>query len=219
MVDQFRNKLNKIYRINKKKMEAIEHKPLIIGAYHIALFPGSQTIIDEQIIRLTKSGLLDITDRILVGVVGVDKFNSLMLKKKLTSKAIIVMDKNIHRYEFITLEALQNTALSEDFIAWYIHTKGASNNSDGARQHRYQMEAVVIDKYLECIEMLKSHDVCARDWTENFGHYRPHSPGNFWWARSSYLCKLPRVHTLNQGNRYEAEFWIGSSKPNVGIIR
>jgi len=216
MVDQFRMKLKGIYqRIPRKR--AITNK--IIGAYHIALFPGWQTIVNEQIDRLTTSGLLKITDHILVGIVGTEKINILMLKNKLDNKAVIIMDDDFHKYEFITLEALQNAALSEgDFLAWYIHTKGVSNGSEGARNHRYQMESVVIDKHLECIEMLKTHDVCARDWTENgFGAYHPHSPGNFWWAKSSYLRKLPRVH--NQSDRYEAEFWIGRSKPVVGIIR
>ena len=227
MIDRHHMKLNGIYRRYKKTVVPQKTIPQrnesqkIIGAYHIALFPGWQTIVDEQVIRLTRSGLLEITDHILVGVVGTDKIDSFMLKSRLANKAILIKDNDLHRYEFITLEALQNAALFEgDFLAWYIHTKGVSNGSEGARQHRYQMEEIVIDKYRECLEMLKTHDVCARDWTENgFGAYHPHSPGNFWWTKSSYLRKLPRVHTLNQSDRYEAEFWIGRSKPIVGIIR
>lgn len=35
--------------------------------------------------------------------------------------------------------------------------------------------------------------------------------GNYWWATCRHINRLPRISTLNQTDRYQAEDWIGKA--------
>ena len=187
-------------------------KPPVVGAYHIAMMGGWRRIVDEQSDRLIKSGLLDRTDKVFIGVVGGDLKPS-ALRPELAAKAVISCHPDLKRYEFHTLKMLRDHAEGREFKAWYMHTKGASRKDEGVKKWRNLMEYFVIDKFEHCIQKLSLCDVCGT----NLRTEKRYFAGNFWWSKSSYLSRLPKIESLDQSNRYEAELWIGK-KPRGNLF-
>ncbi|HRI15078.1 MAG TPA: hypothetical protein PLX89_18945, partial [Verrucomicrobiota bacterium] len=185
----------------------------IVGAYHVATFPGWQEIVEDQCERLRRSGLLNRTQKLLVGVVGDDPAAMPFLQARLGEVASIHCWGPVDLYEFPTLQRLFEEAQIGDFRGWYIHTKGVSCPSDGALAHRLLMESVVIDNHLGCCHALTDYDLCGARWLPACaGEYESHFTGNFWWATAEYLRTLPPPNSLDQTDRYAAEFWIGRNE-------
>ncbi len=182
----------------------------IVGAYHVATFPGWEAIVAAQCARLRDSGLLGKTAEVLVGIVGEPQPAGVTVERLLEGKARVYFGGPVSGYEFGTLQLLHDAACREAFRGWYIHTKGVSTLNEAAAVHRKQMESVVLDNHAACCELLGEYDACGSGWRlTGFGQDRPHFAGNFWWARASHLRALPRPTDLNLADRYEAEFWIG----------
>ncbi|MDB5341890.1 MAG: hypothetical protein JWP89_267 [Schlesneria sp.] len=184
----------------------------IIGAYHVATFPGWERVVVAQCTRLRNSGLLDLTCHIVVGVVGEREPAVSTIERLLDGKARVTYCGDITAFEFPTLQLLYEAAAKTDSFSWYIHTKGISSQSLGAENHRLCMESVVIDNHELCYDTLRNYDACGPGWrTDGFDRTNPHFAGNFWWARTSYLRTLVSPNSLDLGDRYQAEFWIGKS--------
>lgn len=202
-MDKFRNKI-------KKLKHSSTQDPLVVGVYHIGLFPGWIRLVNEQLDRIVSSGLMEITNKLIVGMVGNQPDTGVIGRK--INHIDFVLNDNIRSYEFPTLHALYKYSQQIDFKAWYIHTKGISSNSQGAKTHRLRMEKMIIDKHNHCISLLDEFDTCGIDWRSNWCGFPPHYGGNFWWANSTYLRTLPEVKSLNVNDRVQAEFWIGMNK-------
>lgn len=186
--------------------------PPIIGAYHVATFPGWEPIVAAQCARLIQSGLLARTEYVLVGIVGEFEPARSTIERLLGEKARIYPGGPVSNYEFGTLQLLHSAATEADCYCWYIHTKGVSDLCPNRASWRRRMESVVLDNHAACYELLNEHDACGPFWLMiGFDRPNPHFSGNFWWARSSYLRTLPRPVELHVANRYEAEFWIGKN--------
>lgn len=187
----------------------------IVGVYHVATFPGWEHIVVEQCHRLKNSGLLDVTDYVIVGIVGNVEPALSTLKCLLRGKARVVYGGDVSQFEFPTLQHLYDLSQAQDFDAWYIHTKGVSHNSSHGVWHRLQMESIVIEKHAYCRSKLDCHDACGMFWRlTGFDQPNPHFSGNFWWATAEYLRSLPPPSSLDVSNRFQAEFWIGKN-PNI----
>jgi hypothetical protein len=184
----------------------------VVGAYHIAMMGSWHRIVDEQSDRLIKSGLLARTERVFIGVVGGEMKPS-DLRPELATKAVISCHPDLKRYEFHTLKMLRDHAEGREFKAWYMHTKGASRKDEGVKKWRNLMEYFVIDKFEHCIQKLSLCDGCGT----NLRTEKRYFAGNFWWSKSSYLSRLPKIESLNQTNRFEAELWIGK-KPRGNLF-
>jgi hypothetical protein len=181
----------------------------IIGAYHIAIMNDWHRILDEQTERLIKSGLLEQTDKVLIGVVG-GYLKIGDLHPKLAEKAFIVCDQDLQKYEFHTLKLLRDYAPGRGFKAWYIHTKGVSRPGDLVVQEwRYLMECFIIDHFRDCLFKLDSCDACGINLRETDSSWAAMGfAGNFWWANSAHIERLPKVEGLNWKDRIEAERWV-----------
>ena len=90
---------------------------------------------------------------------------------------------------------------SEPFNVCYIHSKGitAHLKEELTRQSMYALwrqflDWGVIENWKACVDALKSHDIAG----VNFYEYpSKHFSGNFWWAKSDYIKRLPDPSTLN----------------------
>jgi hypothetical protein len=199
----------------------------VVGAYHVATFPRWHEIVKPQGQRLRESGLLARTSKLLVGVVGDPGEDISLLSELLGPNAVVRQLGPLSNFEFPTLQWLYEEVQSRGVACWYAHTKGVSTLGEDKAQWRLRMEAVIFDQYERCLEALNTHDTCGVGWHSGpVGHY-PHYPGNFWWANSRYLHKLPPPATLQFGvvncfagppalavgtghrGRIEAELWIG----------
>lgn len=201
----------------------------IIGAYHVATFPGWNGIAEAQCRRLYDSGLLVETSRLLVGVVGDPGEDISILTGLFGQNAVVRQFGPLSLFEFPTLQWLYEEVQSKDVACWYAHTKGVSTLSEDKAKWRLKMESVIFDQYERCLDALKNHDVCGMEWRSGQMDRRMHYPGNFWWANSCYLRTLSPPSTLQfarhncfvgppalavgTGNRgrVEAELWIGGN--------
>jgi hypothetical protein len=199
----------------------------VIGAYHVATFPRWREIAEAQCRRLNDSGLLARTSKLLVGVVGDPEEDLSLLVDLLGPNAIVRQLGSLADFEFPTLQWLYEEVQSRGVACWYAHTKGASAHREDQAQWRLRMEAVIFDQHERCLEALETYDTCGMNWHSGPVGHQPHYPGNFWWANSRYLHKLPPPATLQSGHanhfagppplavgtghrgRVEAELWIG----------
>ena len=148
-------------------------------------------------------------------------------------KNISFIDQHIQPqdWEIPTLKSLKDYCdnVSEETYVLYIHHKGVTHiGNEAVNDWRDLMMYFNVTKWRECVEQLDNgHDTAGVLWRGNYHHL--HYSGNFWWARSSYIKKLPKVRMPVENNYFgqfglgppgylhkmDAEFWIGLGNPNA----
>ena len=109
-------------------------------------------------------------------------------------------------YEFPALGWLRTLADgTEPFYAYYIHVKGASTadheNKNPAYWWKEYMEHYVVTRWRDCVARLDAgFDTCGVEWRDLPA---PHYSGNFWWATSAYLKKLPPMAGYQAENPHD----------------
>lgn len=146
-----------------------------------------------------------------------------------------------NEYEYRAILDVWKTAREskENEQIFYFHTKGISKKTEAETAWREYMEYFLIDKWDECTAKLKDYDavgvnIVANPFAKEINNrmkmkidkskllamiegknllFIPHYSGNFWWANTNYLCKLPKP-SKPKGNRLidrmKYEVWIGS---------
>lgn len=126
-------------------------------------------------------------------------------------------------FEQVTLAAIHRDIhkFTGEQAILYAHTKGARDDSQWNAFWRRSMTARVVADWRSCAEILAGdHDTVGCHWLTPAQHHDPpdwpvNSPfygGNFWWARASYLRKLPLPLTEH---RFHAEEWVGLAGPRA----
>lgn len=126
-------------------------------------------------------------------------------------------------FEQVTLAALRAWVhdAREDAAVLYAHTKGAHDVTEWNATWRRSMTRRVVGNWRRCVRLLgEGHDTVGCHWLTPERHHEPPvyvvpSPfygGNFWWATTSYLRRLPPVP---QSRRHDAEKWIGLAQPRA----
>lgn len=203
--------------------------------YHIFLNDKIDIIVEDQLDKLIKSGLLEQSE---LRVTIMDNNNG---KYKLNEKNLEIINKyakdiyyeNRKLYEQSTLKKLYDHALQHDGNYLYMHTKGSSrvNDPDNNNAHfgpytgkysyknvqnwRNIMEHFNIDHWKKCnIYLNNGYDLVGCNYMKlNHLGQGPlaHYSGNFWWANFDFIKKLP--DPLSMGiDRFNAEFWVGKIK-------
>jgi len=125
--------------------------------------------------------------------------------------------------EIPSLVKLQEWAKEHpDWAVLYHHPKSVSTPRQ-ADNWRKRMEGLLIWDWRYCVRGLESGlEAVGCHWLtpEQHGAHVIASPffgGNFWWARSDYINRLPNLPPDTWANRYEAETWIGRGNPRPKI--
>lgn len=197
---------------------------MIYGFMHVYQVHNWNEIVEQQLYRMKKSGLWDKIDTLFIGLVG--KETTRTYEKKI--KILYHIDK-LDLYEGFTLTMLHLYSNGFDGKVFYTHTKGVSRNSpEGFTDWRRMMEHYVIDRHKVCLKELETNDVVGCNWHLGEGFMNahskyaegtkvtPHFSGNFWWANTDYIKKLPILYPLK--SKYECEFWIGKANPKVAEL-
>lgn len=125
-------------------------------------------------------------------------------------------------YEQVTLTALRNFARShlQDMAILYAHTKGAHDNTEWNAAWRRSMTRRIVSDWPNCVRQLGRYELVGCHWLDPERYHTPPydvaSPffgGNFWWALSNYVRRLPPLDA--KGTRHDAETWIGLRSPRV----
>lgn len=211
--------------------------PELIVFWHLTELANYDRIMDQQWQLMQKSGLYDAADEIYLCGNGQPWTFENWLKNNGKAKMGFQQCANDGSLrEYPTLRFLQMAAKSqsEPFYILYIHLKGLTRFGDPCNDDwRDFLNWAVIEQYQHCVDKLTDHDIVGANWETNPW---PHFSGNFWWARSDYITKLPELYhpvdcmyrnitqfkTHVDGGapywRYDHEAWIGSGQPRVWEI-
>ena len=193
--------------------------------YHVYLADdtGSWTsMVLEQFKVIEDAGLFDALDKIRVTCITQDdsrtkNFLSLcatypvtfeieVIKNTYSSDHDMMQGLNSERTitENFTYRKIYNDCQNEDVRVCYIHTKGItaplklnSSNIQQFKNYYYWRQYLnwgVLENWKACLSALIDHDVAGVNFYE---HPSRHFSGNFWWANSSYIRKLPDPATLD----------------------
>lgn len=203
--------------------------------FHICCINNYIDVTNEVIDELVNSGLYDKASKIYYSVLG-NPGDSLKDRiAKLDKFEMIYSSDNLQDVEYPTLSGLHKFCLENDSYVLYIHTKGVSLPHDKFRQlWRKRLIQKVVKEYEVCVSYLNDGcDIAGCGWKQhpkgrvdyNAGDYE-HFSGNFWWADSNYISRLPDIEKLQnaeikrinfQKYRLLCEFWVGMEQCKVGV--
>jgi len=191
----------------------------IYGFMHVAMIGNWGPVLLEQFELLHASGLFARSKRIFVNLLGSQPEQFPYSDSKIE---IINVDRGMVEFEMPILRYLHQVCRDEECLVWYIHTKGVSSGASNPSVHDWRrlMQHFVIERHQECIDALKTHDICGVNWSTAPW---PHFSGNFWWAQSQYIRSLDtvsiglpsdRTNGLQEPavDRHFAEQWIGTGR-------
>lgn len=179
--------------------------------FHIATVGNYQKIFDEIYFQIIKSNLINQVDSINFCLVGEGN-----LYFKPHKKINIYKDPYVETGEFFTLNLIKtfSDSVEENYKILYIHTKGVTTADNPCIDDwRQYMTYFNINQYKKCFEVLDNYDSCGVDLVND---PTIHYSGNFWWANSLYIKKLPTIEEIKFPKtppllsiRHNCEFWIG----------
>lgn len=192
--------------------------------YHVAAIGHWREIVSEQLTLFQRNGF---TGKIQVGFVGPQHEDGFIRRVA----DVCNLDVDIHhfgsdlaQYEFPTLELMQRAArISPDRAMLYIHTKGCSKPYWVWTMWRWIMNSYAIHHWKSSAANLRRHNCAGFSWHAS-GFPVSYFPGNFWWARSSFIKQLTPIYQyvgefadcISKKNpngftkRHAAECWINS---------
>jgi len=199
----------------------------IYGFMHVYMVNDWEEIINGQLFKMKNSGLWDKMDQLLVGYIDSESLYQTVPEIFKDDKIrIMYCSKDPTIYESLTLANLQYTSWSVDGYVFYIHTKGVTKKGNPFQKDwRELMEYFIIERYELCLRELENNDIVGINWHFGEGHLgakkkysggipiTPHFSGNFWWATTDYIRRLPNLIPIE--GRYNCEFWIGKEFPKV----
>lgn len=200
--------------------------------WHLTELSNWQQVCDQQWDLIKSSGLYDASsDVYLCGNGRKWPFNDWMTKHTEDKLAFAHVNPNSSFYEYPSLNFMHSQAYEaeENYNILYIHLKGVTRPDDpNIRDWRDFLNWSVIERWSDCVKALEDHDVAGPNWETAPW---PHFSGNFWWARSDYIKRLPvlqhPVDAMNSGKtmfqthyaggapywRFDYEAWVGSGDP------
>ena len=185
----------------------------IIGFIHVYAVNNYKQIVENQVREIFDSGLYEAVEKIWYVVIGDNEFRIPGDKYHLLAQSL-----NLDLSENFTLNMLRMEVLlsKTDFKLFYIHTKGVTKpKSKQLEFWRLFMEYFNISCWVYCLEALDQADIAGVN-RRVYAKKRVHFSGNFWWANSKYIRRLPQLSKEGYGrevNRWDGEFWIGDGNP------
>lgn len=198
---------------------------------HLIDFPGTEYIANELFDLMIQSELINHSEIYVHCHYEYDRFEWLRNKLKVYDNVTFLYPKvQPMEFEIPTLKNIKDDCdnMNEDCFVLYIHHKGASQPNDGpVTDWRNLLAYFNITRWKDCVEKLnEGYETVGANWrTWPYVHYS----GNFWWAKSSYIKRLPKLTYPSQNNfvsqfnfgidswaygyRHDAEFWIGLGEP------
>ena len=197
--------------------------------YHVGQIGNWQEVYQEQIDRLTASGILDTCKYFHIGINGTEPLPFV------PENARVSYNTN-HVLEADTLTSLWHFAQDNPGCkVLYLHTKGVTHKNTDFEQHtkewRNCLEYFCIDKWRMCVDTLEMYDTCGPLLRDGAIYNPVHAPaihipatfydGNFWWANASYIASLDPTYMYIDDTpwlRGKSELWIGTGSPKAACL-
>ena len=158
---------------------------------------------------LKNSNLYNIFDKIYINNIGLNIDINIDNKFELYNYS-----ENNNLFEIPTLNKIHTFCNNNynEYNILYIHNKGISYSDDYEELNNWidMMLYFLVDKYELCLNKLLLHDVVGSNYMI---HPSKHFSGNYWWATSNYLKKIPKLSEINI-NKLDAEMWLFKNNPN-----
>lgn len=195
--------------------------------YHLACMGNWKEVFREQMQQLYQYGFQWVDITLLGGNPELEFVKSYTAQIRL--KTTILFSRNdITQFEKPALTAIQEYAASCNGYVLYLHSKGVSNPGDETkRKWRELMMRELVQNSGHCKKELGSYDLIGVNWRD----MPPvsHFCGNFWYASTNYLRRLPDFNYYYNNPRYRiwdqvnskrlgCEFWIGSRYEKAKIL-
>jgi len=138
-------------------------------------------------------------------VINSNKLDYLLLSvKNLLAELLLSNGSYNSLFEIPTINKVRDFAFeNKDSKILYLHTKGISQTNKNINDWIEMMLYFLIDK--DCIDLLNEYDTLGCNYDDGLHGLHPrHYSGNFWWATTNYLSRLPKC----VGVKFEAEFWL-----------
>jgi len=200
----------------------------IVIFLHVAAINNYQEIFEEIVGEIIESELVEYLDFLKICVVGsgdliIPENKNIIVDFDPT--ALVDTTRSFNYGEFYTLTKLKEyvNGLKENVKILYCHLRGVTSpNNDCISTWRKYLIHHNVTKFSACLKALENYDACGVDLiTDDAWPYANHFSGNFWWANSNYLKKLPQISDIDNPSshqkatlRHNAEFWIGMSNGN-----
>jgi len=170
----------------------LNSRTLIYGVYFICCIGNYKTIVAEQLATIRRSGLFAKTNMIFCFICEYTDEIMPVLQPYMSKLKIISTTENL--YEKFAIENFreQIPTSSQTYYLFYFHTKGVSRDADKKKvyhERRKNLDYFVLEKHEICIFWL-DHNYDAVGVSLSL-YPLLHFSGNFWWAKSSHLDKLP----------------------------
>eukprot|EP00428_Durinskia_dybowskii_P062988 CAMPEP_0170381380 /NCGR_PEP_ID=MMETSP0117_2-20130122/14379_1 /TAXON_ID=400756 /ORGANISM="Durinskia baltica, Strain CSIRO CS-38" /LENGTH=392 /DNA_ID=CAMNT_0010636949 /DNA_START=212 /DNA_END=1390 /DNA_ORIENTATION=- len=191
-----------------------------VGFYNIfAKGPHFESIVQEQIQMMTKTGLIEKLDAVYYQTSGDEG-----LQYKINHTKFIHHAHVSGGSELDTLESMYNYCQSRPATkVLYLHTKGSFHASPANTKFRRLLDCFNLAPH--CIQALDTYDTCGMRISP---HPMPHYSGNFFWATCRHVKGLvdPSWYRTNDSfiaitdslneciassGRYLAEAWVASA--------
>lgn len=195
-----------------------------------SVLPHAISVADEQMKMLESSGLLGACNEFYVGVNGGEE-SRVYAESIIPSKSHIIYHGLKCRTELRTLMYLQKTMKGrKGWRVLYFHSKGATHPATDQMSTNWRncMMRSLVSNWRVCLDALNRVDSVGCHWKEGQVDGTQNLwGGNFWWATSDFLNKLPPIESHPRipimggvdavEARFEAEVWLGSSghRPRV----
>ena len=171
---------------------------------------------DEMLLYLLRtiveSGLMNQLSMIYINNIG-DPLDPVKYKEFHESIIVQNFSTSLDLFENCTIKCLHQYAkIHPDTNILYMHTKGISYEKDhpyipGIFSWIQYMMYCLVHNHMSCLSLLDFYDTVGTNFVPFQGNNTnpDHYSGNFWWARSDYIQRLPIRHLKD---KYHAEFWL-----------
>ena len=178
--------------------------------FHICCINNWEEIVSRLMFKLKNSGLYHIVREIKCIVLG-NYTNCSFFEDPKVHIVYHSLDLSLHEKQ--TINILYNDCIdaTEEFHVLYLHSKGVKHFNNLKTEKNVSdwtdyLAYFNIYQYNLCLRMLSNCDAVGVNLQQSVDEYIPlHYSGNFWWSKSSHICKLTLIHDANY---YSPEFWI-----------
>jgi hypothetical protein len=194
---------------------------VLVHFYHVYADGAFESPVRDHFNALEESGLADALDSFRIGIVGSkeNRLKALELFEELGIPFTLAALSETG-WEQVTLSEVYKFSKTTEAKILYAHTKGSYSQTRLAREWRISMLYDTVTRWKSAVLALDTFEAAGPFWiSSNAPEHEEHEfffAGNFWWARTDYLRRLP---TIKNETRYQAEGWIGLRSPSVKIMR
>ena len=161
----------------------------------------------------------DVFDKIFIYNIGIPIDNTYGDKYE-----IVNYSRDITLFENPTINALNDfSKVHPDSYILYLHTKGVRYSKEDIKENDWinLMLYFLVEEYNVCMSTLDNgYDTVGCNYSieldqrvfDGYPAPPPHYSGNFWWANTNYLKKLPNL-SLDPPLRNAPEFWLFQNNP------